>query len=170
MAPLVTKSAQRYLFAIIVACLCLFPATPPGHEIPHPDHAGSYLSAYSGAFHFVSHRPPISIKFLDLRLQIVYMPDLDRELPDTLGVRSAAFLLVVQLLLTLLLLMPLKYGSIFVNTLLDGKTTIPERRYAEHEKRRASIQTDRPHGKVFEDFFPVHRARGRWAFGSQILL
>jgi len=171
MALLNFRSAQTYIITVLVACLCLFAVVPASVNEPiTPQQETAYWSTFTGVYHFVSVRPHVLIKFLDHKLQFTSLPDIYRNIPDASSALPVMFLCIIQVLLILLLLVPLKYGSTrFVADAPDRIKNILERGNRRDEKQRTCEQTDRANGKRFEEFPRVFRAGNRRTAGSQIL-
>lgn len=171
MALLNFRSAQTSIITVLVACLCLFAVAPASVNEPIAQQQETpYWSSFTGVYHFVSVRSHVLIKFLDHRLQVTSLPDIYRDIPAASSALPVMFLCIIQVLLILLLLVPLKYGSTrFVADALDGIRNIPERGNRHDEKRRTREQTDRANGQGFEEFPRVFRAGNRGTAGSQIL-
>jgi len=171
MATIKLRSVQKFILPILVACLCLFPATPSLLNEPITQELGNvYWSSFTSGYHFVSIRPHVPIKFFYHKLLYTRLPDIYRDIPDTSRAMPVMFLCIIQILLILLLLMPLKFGSCrFVVDSLDGTGNIPERGNGQDERQRTSEQNDRPNGQRFEGFPRVFRAGSRRTGCSQIL-
>lgn len=129
MALLNFRSAQKYIITVLVACLCLFAVAPVSENEPIAQQQEmAYWSSFTGVYHFVSVRSHVLIKFLDHKLQVASLPDIYRDVPAASTALPVMFLCIIQVLLILLLLVPLKYGSTrFVADALDGIRNIPER-------------------------------------------
>lgn len=171
MALLNFRSVQKYIITVLVACLCLFAVAPASVNEPvTQQQEKAYWSTFTGVHHFVSVRPHVLIKFLDHKLPFTNLPDIYRDIPAASSALPVMFLCIIQVLLILLLLVPLKYGSTrFVADALDGIRNIPERGNRHDEKQRTPKQTDRANGQGFEEFPRVFRAGNRRTAGSQIL-
>jgi hypothetical protein len=170
MAPRSKWLIYKWILAIIIACLCMFPATPSPADTFASDATAKYTSVKSEAVQIVSYRPHFTVKFLKQKLQGSLFMDQLRNLQQTYAAPLVTFLFVIQTLLKWTLLMPIRYGSIFVGSSPFGTHYIPERGKAEHETYKTRCRNDSENRKRFENICHLHRVRGGRFAGRQILL
>ncbi|MEJ8546400.1 hypothetical protein [Brevibacillus borstelensis] len=158
----------KWILAIVIACLCIFPAIPSPADTFASDATAKYTSVKSEAVHIVSYRPHFTVKFLKQKLQVSMFMDKLRDFQHTFAVPLVTFLFVIQTLLKWILLMPIRYGSIFIGGSPYGTHDIPERGKAENELHQTRCRDDSENGKGFENICIFHRARGGGLAGRQI--
>ncbi|MGG1663779.1 hypothetical protein [Brevibacillus sp. NRS-1366] len=106
--------------AILIACLCLFPGSSISAEMTASDAPASYTSLHKGVFHLVSYRPLPSVKFFAQKQHAYLIPVKPQHTLYLLLALIVSFLFIVQTRLIWIILMPIKYGSKFVDSLLKG--------------------------------------------------
>lgn len=104
--------------ALLVTCLCFFPSSSISTEPPVHDAQASYTALHKGVFHLVSYRQHAPVKVFVQKQQAHFMPIKQQNTLYLLLALIVSFLFIVQTRLKWIILMPIKYGSKFVDDLL----------------------------------------------------
>ncbi|MDR4998654.1 MULTISPECIES: hypothetical protein [Brevibacillus] len=109
---------RTWLAALLLACVCLLPTGSLTTEWTSADDSATYTPAHQGIFHWAGYRPPAPIASCDLRLSRAILVEPPATVLFLLVFLLELLLFLVQKRLHWLKLMPLKFGSRFLDNAL----------------------------------------------------
>ena len=139
--------------ALLVTCLSFFPSSSISTEPPVHDAQASYTALHKGVFHLVSYRQHAPVKVFVQKQQAHFMPVKQQNTLYLLLALIVSFLFIVQTRLKWIILMPIKYGSKFVDDLLKGMARKPERRLRSNEIYKKRSGHDSGNDQRYQGFF-----------------
>ncbi len=139
-------------FSLLAICLCFFPSSSISGEPTVPDAQASYTALHKGVFHLVSYRQHTPVKIFVQKQQAHFLPVKPINTLYLLLALLVSFLFIVQTRLKWIILMPIKYGSRFVDSLLNGMQSQPERRMKNEIYKKRSGNDSR-NDQRYQGFF-----------------
>lgn len=107
----------KWIFVVLLACLFLLPANSFTSVETEYNSTPKYFTANHGAYHLVSYRHHSPIKFLEQKIYVSLVKDTFQNVFFFPTALIVSFLFFIQNRLKWLMLMPIRYGSIFVISL-----------------------------------------------------